>query len=134
MLTFNLKKEWYEKIRSGKKTIEYREAKPYWSNRLVTFYKNNTSADDDLHKYIDKWEKYFKPTGQYFSPAEMFEKDAKRKGFNFENAYCKLRFGYTNQYLTARITKIEIVDGKDTDLHIDKPVYAIHLANVKECQ
>lgn len=27
---------------------------------------------------------------------------------------------------------IEIVDGKDTDLHIDKPVYAIHLENVKE--
>ena len=23
-------------------------------------------------------------------------------------------------------------DGKDTDLHIDKPVYAIHLADVRE--
>ena len=34
--------------------------------------------------------------------------------------------------MSARITKIEIIDGKDTDLHIDKPVYAIHLAEVKE--
>lgn len=24
------------------------------------------------------------------------------------------------------------INGKDTDLHIDKPVYAIHLADVKE--
>ena len=42
------------------------------------------------------------------------------------------RIGYTNRYMTANITKIEVVDGKDTDLHIDKPVYAIHLADVKE--
>lgn len=34
--------------------------------------------------------------------------------------------------MTAYISLIEIIDGKDTDLHIDKPVYAIHLANVKE--
>jgi hypothetical protein len=26
----------------------------------------------------------------------------------------------------------EIVDCKDTDLHIDRPVYAIHLTEVKE--
>ena len=31
MLIFPLKKEWYEKIKSGEKTIEYREVKPYWS-------------------------------------------------------------------------------------------------------
>ena len=27
---------------------------------------------------------------------------------------------------------IEMINGKDTDLHIDKPVYAIHLADVRE--
>lgn len=32
--------------------------------------------------------------------------------------------------MTANITKIEVVDGKDTDLHINKPVYAIHLTGV----
>lgn len=30
------------------------------------------------------------------------------------------------------IDEIHIVDGKDTDLKIDKPVYAIHLAEVRE--
>lgn len=34
MLIFPLKKQWYEKIKSGEKTIEYREAKPYWKQRL----------------------------------------------------------------------------------------------------
>ncbi len=29
---------------------------------------------------------------------------------------------------------IEIVDGKGTDLAIDKPVYAIHLSDVEECK
>ena len=45
---------------------------------------------------------------------------------------CKLRLGYTSKYMTAIITRIDMVDGKDTDLHIDKPVYAIHLADVRE--
>ena len=31
MLTFNLKKEWFEKIKSGEKTHEYREFKQYWT-------------------------------------------------------------------------------------------------------
>lgn len=42
-------------------------------------------------------------------------------------------FGYDPKTrLHAFIKKVEIVNGKDTDLHIDKPVYAIHLANIKE--
>ena len=38
MLTFNLKKEWYEKIKSGEKTHEYREAKPYWTKRICNYF------------------------------------------------------------------------------------------------
>ncbi len=34
MLTFNLKKTWFEKIKSGEKTHEYREVKPYWTTRI----------------------------------------------------------------------------------------------------
>ncbi len=30
-----LKKEWYDKIKSGAKTTEYRLAKPYWVDRLL---------------------------------------------------------------------------------------------------
>lgn len=88
MLIFPLKKEWYDKIKSGEKTVEYREVKPYWMKRL----------NQDC----------------------MFPWN------------CKLCLGYTSQYMIAKIIKIEIVNGKDTDLHIAKPVYAIHLADVKE--
>lgn len=36
MLIFPLKKEWYEKIKRGEKTIEYREVKDYWTIRLCS--------------------------------------------------------------------------------------------------
>lgn len=35
MLILNLKKEWFEKIKNGEKTHEYREVKSYWDNRLL---------------------------------------------------------------------------------------------------
>lgn len=34
MLVFTLKKHWFEKIKSGEKSVEYREVKPYWTKRL----------------------------------------------------------------------------------------------------
>jgi hypothetical protein len=34
--------------------------------------------------------------------------------------------------MTATITDIEIVNGKDTDLQIDRRVYAINLSDVSE--
>jgi hypothetical protein len=34
ILTLNLKKEWFDDIKSGKKKFEYREYKPYWIKRL----------------------------------------------------------------------------------------------------
>lgn len=39
MLTFNLKKEWFEKIKSGEKTHEYRKIKPYWDKRLYKLWQ-----------------------------------------------------------------------------------------------
>lgn len=35
MLTFNLKKIWFDKIKSGEKTHEYRLYTDYWGNRLL---------------------------------------------------------------------------------------------------
>lgn len=121
MLIFPLKKSWYEKIKSGEKTIEYREVKPYWTKRICSKLSKEYERRFGSHCEIeiscsDSW------NGGHFV---LCEKDAKLK--------CKLRLGYTKNYMSARITKIEIVDGKDTDLHIDKPVYAIHLADVREC-
>lgn len=105
MLVFILKKQWYEKIKSGEKTIEYREVKPYWIKRI----------EKEINWNIT-----------------VISKIGQRHDFNgnYMNHPCKLRLGYTNKYMTAYITKIEVVDGKNTDLAINKPVYAIHLANV----
>lgn len=105
MLVFPLKKEWYEKIKSGEKTIEYREVKSYWTKRIEKF------TEGKYHRRDYGW---------YF-------------GCCSENAVCKLRLGYTDKYLLAHIECIKILNtGKDTDLHIDRPVYAIHLTDVKE--
>lgn len=108
MLVFPLKKEWYEKIKSGEKTIEYREVKPYWTKRLEKLWNHYTN-DHNLRKTWYEFTGWVQPK-------------------------CKLRLGYTNKYMTANITKVEIFNGKDTDLHIDKPVYAIHLSNVRKLE
>ena len=102
MLIFTLKKQWFEKIKSGEKTVEYREVKPYWTKRL---YREGCL-----------------PTR--YTPYEY-----KKSGLP---PFCILQLGYTKKQLEAWIVKVEIIDGQDTDLHIDKPVYAIHLANVIE--
>lgn len=96
MLIFPLKKKWYEKIKSGEKTVEFREVKYYWTARLS-------------------------------STMGWLNRGSKR--------HCFLQLGYKPETrLEATITKIEIVDGKGTDLAIDNPVYAIHLADVKEVE
>ena len=107
MLIFTLKKEWYEKIRRGEKTVEYRELKPYWTSRI-------------RHELIrHEFSRQFVP---------QFDRDGKAACL-FD---CAIRLGYTKQCLKAEIVKIVIVDGKYTDLAIDAPVYAIHLADVRE--
>ena len=35
MIIFNLKTEWYEKIKNREKTHEYRLVKPYWTKRFA---------------------------------------------------------------------------------------------------
>lgn len=107
MLIFPLKKEWYEKIKNGEKTIEYREAKPYWEKRL--------------------FRAMLPFTVRTYSNVGIYTEEPVT-----QPCPCKLRLGYTNQYLIANITKVEKINGKDTDLKIDKPVYAIHFELEKE--
>ena len=111
MLIFPLKKEWYEKIKSGEKTIEYREAKPYWTYRIGNELKRQCAFAEDM---------------------ELFYKFSRGHRIDIVNIDCVLRLGYTKKYMTAIIDTIELINGKDTDLHINKPVYAIHLTQVRE--
>ena len=127
MLIFPLKKQWYEKIKSGEKTIEYREVKDYWTSRFISAFMQVTDCKNELHNDLLD----FSIREDFLGAYEIFYDEVKENGLTI-NDECKLRLGYTKEYLSAKISKIEIVDGKDTDLAIDKPVYAIHLADVKE--
>lgn len=72
-LVLNLKKEWYDKIASGEKTVEYRKLSEYWVGRLcepqprhgfwacgrplrdfdvVEFRRGYTKADAIVRKFI----------------------------------------------------------------------------------
>ena len=99
MLIFPLKKEWYEKIKSGEKTVEYREVKNYWEKRL--WKSNCLPFVNGMWVYEDV---------NFRFPVE-----------------CIFQLGYKPETrFKAIIHKVEIVDGKNTDLKINKPVYAIH--------
>ena len=103
MLTFNLKKEWFEKIKSGEKTHEYREYKPYWKNRL-----EKCIGDD------------FSATRLRFGNTVVIEYP---HYITFVCGYAPK--GDKNKRLKARLISIRLIDGRGTDLHIDKPVYDI---------
>lgn len=109
MLTFNLKKEWFDKIKSGEKTHEYREVKPYWEKRIDSFINEYQSMDEDNE----------------YSP------------IIFEDLHCEFVCGYAPKSdkfkrLKAKIRSITILNGLETDLKIDKPVYDIEFEIIKE--
>ena len=128
MLTFNLKKKWYEKILRGEKKVEYREVKPYWNkrirNELVKYFKC-----DKNHPFFLQWNRMHNT----WDDGEGISTHCVGRDVHAP-LECRLVLGYTKRYMTAIITRIEVVDGKYTDLAIDKPVYAIHLANVREAE
>lgn len=106
MLTFNLKKEWFEKIKSGEKTHEYRKVKYYWTIRIKNYF-------DFLWCDIDCLKR-----GDIYYPI--------LKDIILQN-------GYTDEKLHARVTSIKIVDGTYTDLKINKDVYDIEFELIKDC-
>ena len=110
MLTFNLKKEWFDKIKSGEKTHEYREAKQYWTKRLFF---------DCIFGFV--FEKIY-DEGRNIVEYEI------EKSY-YKNSFINFVCGYSNKpedKLKAKIKKISILpSGINTDLKIDKPVYDI---------
>lgn len=129
MLTFVLKRRWFDLIKSGEKTIEYREIKDYWTARLINaYYYNTKDINDGLRHWIERCCDIEDGAGLYIGFFDYI------KDGLICDIPCKLRLGYTNKYLFAKIVRIEIIDGEDTDLAIDKPVYAIYLKDIKECK
>lgn len=105
MLIFNLKKEWFEKIKSGEKTHEYREVKPYWITRI----KNKFDFLWCDIEYLKGGDIYY-PTGINI----IFQ--------------C----GYNGEKLKANVLSIKIIDGQSTDLKINKDVFDIEFELIKE--
>ena len=52
-ITFALKKEWFELIKSGEKKEEYREITPYWCNRLLDVKRLNMMIEDCSAEMIE---------------------------------------------------------------------------------
>lgn len=50
-LHLTLKKKWFDMIRNGDKTEEYRAIKPYWFGRLIDF---KTMPYDEIVSYYDE--------------------------------------------------------------------------------
>lgn len=121
MLTFNLKKEWFEKIKSGEKTHEYRMQSKYWISRISNFL-GYTRIKERLSNAIN--------TGDYFT----FETDA---GFPYSRAVC-FCCGYPKKddktkRVYGLITRISAnIDGRMTDLEINEPVFDIEFKLIKE--
>ena len=99
MLTFNLKKEWFDKIKNGEKTHEYREVKPYWTKRL--FMLNNYRMQPLYIDNVELKSEYIVFVCGYAS------KDNKEKR------------------LKAKIKSVTNCHGMETDLKINKDVYDI---------
>lgn len=104
MLTFNLKKEWFEKIKSGEKNHEYREFKYYWFVRIKNYFK--------------------------FTDEDLFDM---RSGNIFYERYESIAFrcGYKGEILKAKVLSIKVIDGANTDLKTNTDVFDIEFELIK---
>lgn len=123
MLTFNLKKEWFEKIKSGEKTHEYRIMSDYWVKRIHPTYHKGKIVDRYLCDYFKNipaikytyGRLHFKNSDGIIFCCGYPSKDDKEK-----RLYAKIKSVTSN------------VNGMYTDLRINKPVYDIEFELIKE--
>ena len=102
VLKLVLTDRWFEEIKSGRKTHEYRKATPFWAKRINGYWHHfgliATGCWDEL-----KAEKCF---------------------VQFQKAYRK-----NPERMTFEIKDIKLINGSNTDLHIDKLVFDIELGD-----
>ena len=121
MLTFNLKKKWFDKIKNSEKTHEYREVKEYWTDRFVKeFFKiNKKERPYDFEAYKQGMIIYLQNERGYYN----------RPKICFMNGM----FSEEKQpRIYAKMKSITITNGLNTDLKIDKPVFDIEFELIKE--
>lgn len=119
MITFNVKKVWFDKIKNGEKTHEYREVKDYWTDRFVKeFYcchKKSIYFERNKEKMLNSLR--YEAKG-YLNPLICF-----MNGMETEEKRPRLY---------AKLKSLRIVNGKNTDLAIDKDVYDIEFELIKD--
>ena len=96
---------WFEEIKSGRKTHEYRKVSKYWLSRLGLL-------PAQFFDYVDV--KDVTRIGNEYS--------LRFKLVEFKKAYHK-----NPERITFEIKKVVVRDGKDTDLHIEGNVFDIEL-------
>ena len=118
MLTLHLEKKWFDKIKSGEKTHEYREMTAYWCKRLQILFKycaEKVFLYEDPKRYIR--DNVFHATKHIFHDST--------------NVMIKFACGYPkqeeeNKFLYALVESLTVgYPGKLSDLKIDKPVFDI---------
>ena len=62
MLTLPIKRQWFDEILLGTKTIEYREIKPYWTSRFMKV----TGIEGDPEEAVWKLKRRFNGQNVYF--------------------------------------------------------------------
>ena len=93
---------WFEEIKSGRKTHEYRKATPFWALRIL----KATGVEKHVH-----------------ARAELLFVDLEKyPNVQFQKAYRK-----NPERMTFEIKDIRLVDGRNTDLHIGGLVFDIEL-------
>lgn len=125
MLVFNLKKEWFKKIKSGEKTHEYRVMSDYWIKRIDPIGRKPEFVDRymcDFFKNIPaiKWT-YGIPHLKN-SDGIIFCCGYPKKSDKEKRLYAKIKSITSN------------VNGMYTDLRVNKPVYDIEFELIDEVQ
>lgn len=93
---------WFEEIKSGRKTHEYRKATPFWALRIL----KAAGITHHVHLY-----------------AELLDVQLKEyPNIEFQKAYRK-----NPERMEFKIKDITLVDGNNTDLKIDDLVFDIKL-------
>lgn len=121
MLVFNLKKEWFDRIKNGEKTHEYRIVKDFWTDRFVKEFFN-----------IDKKKK---PYDFSIYKRRMIIVLKNKRGHYNRPLICFMNGMVSEKIkprLYAKMKSIRIINGCFTDLKINKSVFDIEFELSKE--
>lgn len=103
-LTLSLKKQWFDKIKAGVKTEEYREIKPFWIKRLLE------CAEHDLDAIWDTFAAFPDTTKLLHKELENLKAFKSFDRLVFTLAYPKA--GDTERRLEFKNPKIRIGQGR----------------------